>query len=413
MGAPLTVPVGELSSFGVGKETTFGVFATPTLFHAVEDCSPTPKNILIPRSGARKRRGQNLPIVGGYEGKLSLTPEPDPDTVGQLLAYSMGAQTAPTLNVVNTTLSANTSIGATAFTCSTTIGMQPGMLLSFDTAGNQESLTVLAITGAGAFSTTSAATKAHTSGGAITCTSTTAYLTTLTLGTLPTWSAELNRVTDTVDYTACMIDSFSIDSSTGKYLQTKFNAAYQTEAIQGSPTSPTFSTKLPPAYDNPNNTAIIFGTAYGASGQVAVGDWSVSGSNNIGTNYRSFGAGRNIVNYPQQQRKFTGKVSLGFESDQAYKAFLGNASSATSPQSSVPGVALDFRMFTTDVLDSTNNLFYAFHFYLGNVFLETHGAPIKSSSVIMQQFTYQAAETANGANDDLKISLVNGNSTIY
>src|ERR1700694_1751716 len=97
MPAPLVAPYGELASFGVSKEATFGSFVVPSVFHAIEDFTDSPMNQSIKRLGARNRRGQSLPIVDGFQGKYSFTPEPDPDTVAQLMAFAMGWQSTPVL----------------------------------------------------------------------------------------------------------------------------------------------------------------------------------------------------------------------------------------------------------------------------------------------------------------------------
>lgn len=410
MPAPLTVPTGQLTSLGVGKETTFGTFATPSIFHACEDVSPTPKNILIPLPASRKRYGQTLPIVAGFEGRMTLTPEADGDTIGQLWAYGMGAQTSPAATYGSTTTTASYSIGVSTIAVVSTLGLQPGSQVGVDTAGQAENLLIASLT-LTTITFSSPTTKTHSSGITVAQQATTARGSALTFGALPSFSAESNRGTDTVDYLGCMIDNFSLSIAPGKALQPKFGIFYANEVLQGSPTTPTISTKKPYYAENPNNVALLFGTAYGQAGQCTVQQVDISVANNLAP-IRSFPAGRSPVTFAQQQRKASGKTVLGFENDQAYKAFLGNASSATSPQASVPGVSLDFRVFSSDAVDG-GGLQYGAEFYLGNVILETHGAPVKSSNYITQEFSFQAAETANGANDDLKIFLITAATTAY
>ena len=345
MAAPLLSPYGEEASFGASKETTFATFVAPTVFHAIEDCSPTPSNQLIKRTGARKRRGQSLPLADGYVGKMTLTPECDPDTVGQLIAFALGAQTAPS----------------------------------------------------------------HTVKGS--STSTTAYTSTLKLGQLPSFSAELNRITDAIDYLGCRVNGMTLDFSPGKGLTPTFDIVYATEDVQGSPTSPTFSTKVPFIFNNPLHVVTLFGSAAGAAGDVTVHQFSVALKNNLVTNYYSAGSGtRSVVDFPQQAANVTGKAKLGFETDTAYQKFLG---AATSPGNVVAGVAFDFNLVTTDEIDATLAIYYGIEIVVGNAIIQTHSAPIKSGGIIYQDISFEAGETGNGNNDDLLINLTNTASAIY
>src|ERR1022692_3765300 len=101
---PLTVPSGQQGSIGISKETTFASPALPpTVFHAFEEWAPASKNIGVVRTGARKRRGQTLMATGGYEVSGLLTVESDPDTLPQLITYSLGGTpSTPTTTVINT-----------------------------------------------------------------------------------------------------------------------------------------------------------------------------------------------------------------------------------------------------------------------------------------------------------------------
>ena len=345
MPAPLVSPYGELASLGVSKETIFGTFVAPTIFHAIEDFTPSPSNQLIQRQGARKRRGRSLPIVDGYVGKASFTPECDPDVVGQLIAYAMGAQTTP----------------------------------------------------------------AHTVKGS--STSSTAYSSTLTLGALPSFSTEINRVTDAVDLLGCKVNGMSLSFDPGKGLTPKFDLSYATEAVQASPTTPTFSTKLPFSFTNPANVVQVFGAVAGQAGQVTVHQFSVDLKNNLVTNYYSAGSGsRAVVDLPQQGAMVSGKARLGFETDLAYQKFLGGA---TAPGNTVAGVAFDLALFTSDQIDGTLSINYGIEIIVPNCVISTHSAKITSGGIIYQDISFEAGESANGANDDLKIVLTNIATTVY
>ena len=207
MPAALSVPMGTLTSLGVGKETTFAAFATPTIWHSLKSVSPKGTNMTIPRTGARIRHGQSEPITGGYDFSSPLAVESDPDAIGQLWAYAMGSQTAPTHNIVAAHVgTGGSTLGSTNIPLDSIVGIQVGCSLTVDTAANQETVVVADIL-AGAITTVSATTHAHTAGVVVTLTSATAYLSYLKMGTLPSFSIELDAQTDVLQYTGLFIDS--------------------------------------------------------------------------------------------------------------------------------------------------------------------------------------------------------------
>lgn len=345
MPGPLVSPYGELTSFGSSKETVFANFVVPALFHAIEDFTPSPSNQLIQRQGARKRRGRSLPIADGYVGKYSFTPECDPDVVGQLLAFALGAQSVP----------------------------------------------------------------AHTVKGS--STSASAFSSILTLGQLPSFSSELNRVTDAIDMLGCKMNGLSLSFDPGKGLTPKFDVCYATEVVNASPTAPTFSTKLPFTFTGPNNAVQVFGSVAGQAGQVTIHQFSVDLKNNLVTDYYSAGSGsRGVVDLPQQGASVSGKAKLGFETDLAYQKFLGGA---TAPGAVIPGVAFDLALFTSDVIDIGLGINYGIEIIVPNCVISTHSTKISSGGIIYQDISFEAGESANGANDDIKIILTNLASTIY
>ena len=104
----MPIPVGELTSLGAGKETTPGTAAVPTVFHENEAFTPNSKNTFMWRTGSRKSPGQRKPSTGGFDVSISLRPGATPDTLGQLLAFSMGTQSTPALKNTSTTAYAST-----------------------------------------------------------------------------------------------------------------------------------------------------------------------------------------------------------------------------------------------------------------------------------------------------------------
>lgn len=414
MPGPLTVPAGELESLGIAKETTFGTFVTPTLWHPFTTFDPKPKNNPVPRTGARKRYGQTFPATGSFQGSASLDVESDPDTLGQLLAFSMGNQSVPALLIINTTLSASTIIGATTFTVASLANIVPGMVLTFDTSANLETLTVASLASDGTvntITTTTAATKAHASGVSVTLTSTTAYLSTMKLGLLPSFSAQLNRVTDAIDYTGCMVDSMALSMNAKAGLQPKFTLVYRAEAIDGAPAAPSFGTKQPFTFENPNNYQTWNGAIIGTPGAVSTVSMSVNLNNNLFKDYFSGGAGRFVQAFPQQQRAVKGSVVLGFETNAAYKSFLG---AATGPNGvSIPSTSFGWVMCGSDLADATLGVPYMVTVTLPKLYATGHSVNNKSTGYLEQTFDFDASESGNGNQDDLTISYVGTGSAIF
>lgn len=399
----LTVPYGNNVTLGIAKETTFGTFVTPTVFHAIEDANPQPEQLVVMRTGARGHQGQSTPIIAGFKGVFSLTPEADGDTIGQIIALGMGAQTAPSQTIVNTTITASTIIGATSFTVASIKNIRVGQQISVDTSANLETVTVTGFSGPLTVTTT-AATKAHASGVGFVLTSTTAYTSDLTLGALSSFSMELNRVTNCIDYTGCAIDGLSFGVKKQKGLVVTPSIVYSAEAVQGSPTSPTYSTKIIPMFENTTNLAIM-GSQVLQSGGITLHDFTCSLKNNLETNYRPFGS-RNVNLFPQKQRSVSGTIQLGFESGSLYTDFINNGGTNATE-------AIRVAITSTDMADATLKVPFGFEFNVGAAVLTKHGTAIKGTDLIYQTFSYSAGETTNRGNDDIRISLTNTASAAY
>lgn len=423
MPTPLFTADAEIASLGIGKETTFGVAVVPTLFHAYDSWTPTPKRASIPRTGVTKKLGQRYPAQGGFSLAASLDVESSPDTLGQLLAYTMGGQTAPTHAIVNTTLSiAIASTGVQFATPASMDGILVGSVLTIDTAANLETVTVTAIT-----PTTFQAnfTKTHLINIAIVLTSTTGYLSKLTMATrLPTFTAEhaiynVGAIGTTFarDYTGLKVDTMSLSLDQKGGLKPKFSLVGASVFVQASPATPSFSTKDVLTFENPNSMAQYKGTStagsfveIGGVGQVAVLQWDVSAANNLVKDYFSFGQGPIVADIPEGPRKFSGKLMLGFESSAQYTDFLG---ASTGPGIFIPGVGIQMLFVSHDMADAPLGVPYALVVKLPNCFLSSHSDPGKNSGAIDQTFTYEAAESAPGAADDMTMLLFNTNAAIY
>jgi hypothetical protein len=413
MPAALSVPMGTLTSLGVGKETVFAAFTTPTIWHSLKSFSPKSTNMTIPRTGARKRWGQSEPITGGYDFSAALAVESDPDAIGQLWAYAMGSQGAPTHNIVATTVgTGGSTLGSTNIPVTSIAGIQVGCSLTVDTAANQETVVVADVL-AGAITTASVTTHAHTAGVVVTLTSATAYLSYLKMGTLPSFSIELDAQTDVLQYTGLFIDSWAINMGAAAEVEATFNIVGALEDIKGSAaTTPVYSILKPLSSVDVRSNVLIANIASGAIGQVGVTKISFSCANNLKKGYYSIGTGRRVLNYPQLQRKVTGTLELGFETDAAYRSFLG-ASGATSPQSDVPGVQINAQVVSPATVDSVLNLAYALNVIIANAKFTGYSMKIVSNDMIVATVTFESSESANGADDDLSMYLTSAASAVY
>ena len=413
MPAALTVPMGTLTSLGVGKESTSGVFAVPTIWHALKNFSPSSSNLVIARTGARKRWGQSEPITGGYQFSASLGVEADPDTLPQLWAYALGNQSAPSHNIVNTTLSASTLVAATTFTVASTVGMQIGCTVTIDTSTNAEPLVVSNIVTPTSFTTTTGATKAHASGAAVTLTSTSAYLTYLKMGPLPSFSIELDAQADVLQYTGLYVDSFAVNMNATSEVEATFSLEGISEDIKGAAaTTPVYSVLKPLSTVDARSNVMIANVGAGDVGQVGVSKLAFSVANNLKKGYYSIGTGRRVLTFPQLQRKVTGTLELGFETDAAYRAFLGGAG-ATTPQSDVPGVQINAQVVSPGVVDATTGLQYAINVIIPDAKFTKFGMKVTSNDMIMQSISWEASESGNGNNDDFSMYVTNAASAVY
>lgn len=420
---PVLIPTGQYTSVGFAKETTFGVGVTPTIFPAYETFTPASKNTAIQRTGARHRGGRSLPATGGYDFTGSLRPESQPDILGALLYYTMGAQTTPVAAVAfQTALTAATVAGS-----STSLPVTPGtgtnalltvggtIIVGYGTA-NQETCTISAL--AANAITVSATTKTHASGDAVAMTSSVAFQSTLQFPTpvgnapptLPSFTLAYNRVIDEVDYLGCMIDTLKVAGQPGQQIQVDFGLVAQSELINASPTTPGFSTTFPLTYEAAGGGATYKGVLIGVPGKPMVRKWDVSMNNQIDKAYRTAGS-RFVQGFPLGQRQTTGSIELSFQDNTAYQDFLG-ASGATSPQAAIAGVSLLLTATSQSYADPATKLQYQIAFNLPNLFITGDPVPGKTSGVLVQTLSFDAAETPGG-NNDLTVNLINATATPF
>lgn len=398
------VPYGNNATLGMARETSFGTFVPPTMFHSIEQIDPQPEWITQDLTGARGHQGMTPSIITGFLGNCPFTPESDSDTVAQLIALAMGAQTAPTQTIVNTTLNGATIVGATSFTLTSAKGVRVGQQLTFDTSTNMETLTVASFTGPLTITTTTAATKAHASLVAVSLTATSAYTSDLTLGVVPSFSMELNTGVRCDDFVGCKVNTLALKLQKQKGLSVQAGIVYQKQAKQLSPTAPTYSTKIVPIFENPSNVNVM-GAQLLAFPGATLHDLSINLNNNLDTNYRPSGT-QYVTDFPQKQRKVTAQCTLGFESDALLDDFINNG--ATNAKESLRAV-----ICSTDMADSTLKVPYSFEFLLAAGVMKKHGRSIKGTDLIFQTFDILAGESVNRGNDDLRITLHNTASAAY
>lgn len=407
MAQPLPVPIGERVVVGIGKETTFGSAVTPTKFPAAMDVSPTPKNTAIQRTSARGQNSQVYPATGAYTGKLSFEPECCPDVLPQLLAYAMGSQTTPSLDVVATTLALAAVTAATSIVVASAQNIAPGELL---TIGTNSPIAVTSVSGT-TVNLASGLTAQAASNAPVTCTSTTAYTSTLKLGTpLPTFTMQNNRVTDAIAYVGCKVDTLAMALDPKKGMTAKFTIVNQSEAKIGSPATPVYSALFPFLFETLGGSTEFNGTAIGIAGQAAVLGWDITLANSIKVDYLSAANGREPMDFPEQMKKVSGKLTLGFENDVAQDAFWGGN---TGPAASIPSASINLFMVSTDLADATQGIPYMLTLTMNKCFIESADVAQKPGSILQQVVTFECSQSVAGASDDLVAVFVNTDSAAY
>ena len=341
MAAPINPPVGQITSLGIGKETTPGVAVVPTVFHAHMGWKAGDSNVMVRRTGARKRLGQTYPATGVYMTKGSLEVECDPDTLPQLMAFALGGQATP--------VAAGASVVA----------------------------------------------KSQT----------------LTMNTpLPSFTLQINRVTDAISYFGCKVSSMALGMSEKGGMTAKFTLDYLGSVVVTA-APPTFSTKLPFEFHNPASFFKYKGATIGNGGSNAVLTWECSLSNNLIDSYYSFGNGRFKLALPEQQRVVTGKAELGFELNAPILDFFGGTS---GPGNVIAGVSIEMFVASTDYADPGALLVpYSVDLLMANSYLESATPDVKPNGILTMPLIWESAESANGASDDIRITCTNTNSTIF
>jgi hypothetical protein len=413
----MQTPVGELATFGVGKETTFGTYAAPTIFHELQAFSPSVKNTMIAREGSVGAAGMRPMPTGPLEITGSLRVATLADIHGQLMAYAMGSQSAPvSYQIATTTNSSNYTGGSTSLIVTSASGLTVGLVCSI--AGDANKPTITAISGTTLTLSFGGFASSHSSGTTIIFSSPTAYSTSLTFGLLrqlPSFSMEYGfpasntTFSEYLDYTGCCIDTMKVALSTGKDLQIDYTWVGVNQLKQTSPVTPTLSTKNPMTMEASGTATSLNNVSIGtATSPPDVRSWDLTLNNQIDKKRRSAGAGRFPTGWPLGPRKVSGSLKLGFESEAARLLFWGS-NSATSPAAFVPGVPLTLNVGCQDVADATNGVRFLVSFTMPNVYLTQADVPHVVSGSLEQTANFTATESAPGANNDLSIALIDTN----
>ena len=405
-----SAPAAKLGTFGMGKESTFGTAVTPTVFHIPSTWGADIENNLIDRPGATGSIGEREKLTGLVMGAGSLMAELDPDTAGSIFLAVLGAEAiganasnpgaAPT---VSTTLS--TAITVTGYQPATPAAMTNitvGQRLIVDTAGNQETVYVDAVSSTQFWAKF---TKAHASAVTITqATQIAAQDHTFTLASPSlSFTAQVNDVVAAKNAFGCQADSLSMKLQPKTVVEATMGFQYQSELTNGSPTAASFSTLRGLVFETPGNTVTLNGIALDSSIQGI--DLQIQ--RNIQKDYPKMGNGRLRPQLPDMGVKVSGTLNLAYETQTALQMLWGNVG-ATGPQSKVVAAPL---VLTIKGIDYVNTgVAYAIQIKIPMA--KFAKAPIvrKVGDYLKQTVSFVASESATGAGDDISVVVTNGSS---
>ena len=400
-------PNSELTSVGIGRESSYGSAATPSVFLISSNTNFGVTNELLDRTAPRKRVGRTKALAGLVVGKGALSVEADPDTLGALLNMSIGAEAVaanannPGASAVNTTSTAATPIGFTGMPLASFTNVAVGQSLTVDTSGNQETVVVKAVNST-ASTFYAYFTKAHGSGVTVVNAAVVlAYDHTFTLASpRGSFTTQINQVTDAKNCVGSKISQISFKANPKSILEAVVSASYQTEAKVGSPTTPVYSVLDAFRFETTGNVAQI----NGANSDATVLGWGVDVKTGLVSDFPNFGNGRLMGVLPETLSVVSGNLDLAFETETLLQNFWGQPG-ATGPQSSLFPITLLFKFVSSDYINTAVQ--YTLQFVLNNVLLKTDGIVIKSNDYLKQNATFECYESINGANDDVKCILTN------
>lgn len=413
----LYVARGQQSALTTGKETAYGQKAASlTMTHNYEQFGAKITDPPINLDGARGQNDTPYPVTGGRSISGSVSVESTADTIAWWLAMGMAAQTTPSTTIVNATLQAASLVGATTFTLTPASGPLmafPGMKLQFDTSTNLESLTVATVSG-NTVTTTTAATKAHAQGVAVTCTATGAYLSKFTIGNdLPSFTSEINLFNASGgsfacdDFLGCMIDSLAFALQKGQIKITPTIDA-QDMAPQASPAAPAYSTKNPFVFEQQFTPASWNATVIGTGTEASVIAVQATLNNALQKGVFSLGNGNKQRKPQVGKRSVSGSISLDFASTTVRDAFQN---ARTGGQKTA--VQLTLPIAGTDLADATNGVPFALCIVLPKTYLSGWDGGWKGSGALQQSAQFTAHPSGQGTNDSITVYYIGTSATAY
>lgn len=242
---------------------------------------------------------------------------------------------------------------------------------------------------------------AHPSGSSV------AYTSTLSFGTprsLPSFTMEYFRDIDDVYISGCAIDSMKLSLAPGQKLGVDLSIVGAQSAINGSASSPTFSTTSPLQAENTGSSFTYNATKLGVAGQNAVRSWNVSLANNLDKNHRTIGS-QYVTQFPLGQRKVSGSFTLDTIDSQAYTDFLAQG---TTPLTLVVASGT-----LVDGAATPSALYYSISISLPVCRFTDYTQPQKTGGPQDQTVQFEAFRDTTNSKDDMQIVLTNLASAAY
>lgn len=406
--ADLFVARGQQSSLMTGFETSYGTKATLSMTHNYETFSMKSQDAPVALQGARGQEDTAYPGTGGRSVSGSVSLESTADTIGWWLAAGMGAQSAPSTSIVNTTANGAVALNATQGVVASGLNIFPGMKLTWGTS----TVTVQSVSGTTVNFTTGIA-AAQTSGCTVTCTATSAYLSKFTLGDLRSFTAEINRFNTSggsfasEDFLGCMVDALAFAFGKGQIKITP-NLHAQTFAKQSAPTAATYSTKNPFIFEQQFSPVQWNATIIGTGTESSVISCNTTLTNSLQKDLYSLGNG-NLCRKPQRSaRTASGSLALDFATTTVRDAFQAAATGGQKP-----AVQLTVPIAGTDIADANNGVPYALTLVLPKIYLSGWDGGDKSNGPLQQSLSFTAHPSGTGTNDSVTVYYIGTASAAY
>lgn len=404
-------PAFNLTTTGIGIESTYSVAATPTIFLSAQDAGFAGTNDWIERQSARGNVGREEASTGTFTGAGSMTIECEPDTFGAVLALASGTEQVtanvanPTAQTVTTTTTGPTTAGAyTVIPVTANTNIAVGDWYTIDTSTNAEPVQVASKNGL--LVTVYATTKNHASGVSfVNAAVPLAYDHVYTLGSpRKSFTAQRNRITDAVNFTGNKISSIDITAANRALATARIATVYANEANVGSPTTASYSTLYPFRFNDPGNTVTVQGTAADAG----IMGFTMTLNNGLQAAEYVFGGGRFINAIPEGQARVNGSMTLQFTSQTAQQRFWGTSGS-TGPQSVVQPVNVAFYWQGVNYVNRAVR--YGLTITLPKVKFTTTPVAGRQGGLLTQTVNYEAYSTGLQTNDDVSFKLTNTQSS--